>query len=220
MSANSEPTDQLSATNNIDHLVFAASDLDTGMSVIEKILGVRPVPGGRHPDYGTHNALLSLGADVYLEVIAPDPSLPAPEGGALFSSDTQSDPRLVTWVLQTKEIDATASAGADYGIGSVQSGSRQTPSGAVISWKLTDPYAMPLEGAVPFLINWGNTPHPASVVPSGGQLIKLSIVHPKSAELKEAFAALKISAVEVTQGNQFSISAQIETLDGRLVELN
>ena len=38
---------------NLDHLVFTASSLDVGMNEVEGILGVRPVRGGRHPDFGT-----------------------------------------------------------------------------------------------------------------------------------------------------------------------
>ncbi len=219
MTANSEQDGSLNATNSIDHLVFAASDLETGMSAIESLLGVQPVLGGRHPDYGTHNALLSLGPDVYLEVIAPDPDLPAPENGALFSSDPKTLPKLVTWVLQTNDIEATAKMGAKHGIGPVQAGSRQTPSGTMISWQLTDPYAMPLDGAIPFLIDWGSTPHPAKLVPTGGKLVKLSIVHPQAPEVEEALDGLNAAGISVLVGDAVSISAQIETLDGRLVEL-
>jgi Glyoxalase-like domain len=56
-------------SNAIDHIVFGCSDLERGMDEIEQLLGIRPVPGGRHIQFGTHNALLSLGPATYLEVI-------------------------------------------------------------------------------------------------------------------------------------------------------
>ena len=61
-----------------DHLVITAPSLAAGIAYVRDTLGVTPEPGGRHPHMGTHNALLKLGPDSYLEVLAVDPEAAAP----------------------------------------------------------------------------------------------------------------------------------------------
>ena len=113
MTGNSQADETTFARNGVDHLLYASADLERGMDEIESLLGVRPVRGGHHPRYGTHNALLSLGPGIYLEIIARDPDLPAPERGALFSLSPDADSRLVTWVFRTSDIRESAQAAAD-----------------------------------------------------------------------------------------------------------
>src|SRR3546814_14325236 len=57
----------------IDHIVITAPSLAEGAAYVESVLGVAPQPGGEHTRMGTHNMVLRLGDDVYLEVIAINP---------------------------------------------------------------------------------------------------------------------------------------------------
>jgi hypothetical protein len=203
----------------VDHLVYGVPELDVGVQEIEGLLGVRPVPGGRHPDYGTHNALLSLGPATYLEIIAPDPELPRPERGRPFGLDALDRPRLLTWVLRSEAIEELAGKAARAGVplGPIQSGSREKPDGTLLSWKLTDPYALPLGGAIPFLIAWGNTPHPAAAAPLAGELIGLRLEHPEPDSARRVLGVLGVE-MDVERAGEPQIVARIQSPRG-LVEL-
>jgi len=200
---------------NLDHLIFAVADLELGRDRFEQLLGVRPVLGGRHPEYGTHNAQLSLGTATYLEIIAPDPKASLPERGLLFGPNAFLQPRIVTWALRSESIEESAAAAiaAGVGLGKVESGRRVKPDGTVISWKLTDPLALPLDGAVPFLISWQDTPHPAMSAPRAGELVGIGMEHPEPERVRQALDALGV-AMDVHAGEQFHLIARIRTPQG------
>ena len=91
----------------LDHLVVAASTLELGVKWTEQKLGVAMQAGGKHPLFGTHNALLKLGETSYLEVIAIDPDAPAPIRARWFALDTfAEEPKLIHWVARTDDIEA------------------------------------------------------------------------------------------------------------------
>jgi hypothetical protein len=180
---------------DIDHLIWVVPDLYWGMGEIERRLGVRPAVGGRHRNLGSHNALLALGGDTYLEIMAADPGLPRPARGRLFGLDDLAGPRLATWVLRCEAIEARTAQAAREGLdlGAIHAGSRERPDGTVVAWKISDPYAERLQGMVPFLIAWGNTLHPARSAPAGGRLAALRIGHPDPEAVRRALASLAVA---------------------------
>jgi hypothetical protein len=203
----------------IDHLVYGVADLGAGMELFGDLLGTRPVIGGRHSAFGTHNALLSFGPGTYLEIIAADPEQARPEQGVLFELDTLEEPRLITWVLHAQHIERLAhrAAAADVGLGPVQTGGRRNPDGSRLTWRVTDPYAMPMGGAVPFLIDWGETPHPSGAAPCAGRLVSLRIEHPEAELLRSRLGALGV-AIDVTRAASIRLTATVDSGHG-LVEL-
>jgi len=74
----------------IDHLVVCAESLEEGAAFVEAKLGVAMSAGGKHALMGTHNRLLSLGAEAYLEVIAIDPEAGPPGRARWFGLDLRS----------------------------------------------------------------------------------------------------------------------------------
>ena len=64
-------------------------------------------------------------------------------------------------------------------------------------------------GLIPFLIEWGDTPHPAATAPQGLVLLALHLEHPEPDSLKGPLAALG-SDVEVRQSPVPGIVALID----------
>lgn len=175
----------------LDHLVYAAPELDSAVDAIEGLLGVRATPGGRHEGVGTHNALVALGEAAYLEIIAPDPSQPSPERPRPFGLDSLATARLVTWAIKAPGIRAAVerARAAGYDPGEVRSMSRATPDGGRLEWQLATPREPVCAGLVPFLIDWGETPSPAATAAPGCRLMALRAEYPNPGALRFYLAA-------------------------------
>lgn len=210
-----QPSKLISAT--VDHLVYAALDLDRGIREIETLLGVRATAGGRHPGRGTRNALLALGDDVYLEIIAPDPDQAPPPSGRWFGIDALTSSRLAAWAAKTSDVDALRDRALQRGIalGDVQAGSRRRPDGVELSWRFTDPGHVVAGGVVPFFIDWGQSPHPASSAARGASLVELRAEHPDARGVQRMLETLAIQ-IPVRQAPRPALVAVIERRYGRV----
>lgn len=114
----------------IDHIIYAAPDLERAIGDVHDAYGVSPVPGGRHPGYGTHNALVGLGESMYLELVGIDLEQRDPTSKRLFELDETSAPRYVTWCARAarplaETVAAASAAGLD--LGDIVSMSRARP---------------------------------------------------------------------------------------------
>jgi hypothetical protein len=181
----------------IDHLVYAAPDLAEAIADLEQRLGIRAEPGGRHPGLGTQNALLSLGSNSYLEILAPDPGQPAPPMPRAFGLDDYSEGGLAAWALACSDIDRAVARARERGYdpGDALEFQRDSPTGAVLRWQLTvNAYG---GGSVPFLISWGSTQHPSLSAPQGLTLESFRLEDPHPSETAKVLTALGVN-VEVT----------------------
>ena len=174
---------------SVDHLVVGAATLEQGAAWCAATLGVLPGPGGQHPLMGTHNLLLAIGSPefprAYLEVIAIDAQTPAPSRRRWFDLDDPAlratlaaGPRLIHWVARCDDVVAACAALAAASIdrGEVLQAERDTPRG-LLRWRISvrSDGARLAGGALPTLIEWGDT-HPAdSLAPSPVRLEALAV---------------------------------------------
>lgn len=203
--------------SRVDHLVWATPDLEQGVRTIEELTGVRASPGGQHASWATHNALLSLGSGIYLELLAPDPSAPPPGKERPFGLDRLERPRLVTWAAHETELEGRLAALAASGIdlGGILSGGRVRPDGVALAWRLTSPRAMLESGVVPFLIDWGLSPHPSTTAAPGLTLAALEIEHPEPERLRRVLERFDID-LPLRRAAQPALVATLDSPKGRV----
>ena len=196
----------------LDHLVYATPDLDTSVEELADRLGTDPVPGGAHPGWGTRNALIGLGTGVYLEIIGPDPRQPDPERSRRFLIDDLTEARLVTWAYRHPDPESMR---ATLELGPVRSMSRNRPDGDTLHWRLSDPMALPAGGVVPFVIDWGSTPHPSTTLPNECQLLELIVGHPDPVTIRPILDAI-VSGISIVAAPEPGISARLRTPNGEI----
>lgn len=202
---------------HIDHIVYAVSDLNSGIEWIEAQLGVRPQLGGKHHVWGTHNAILGLGEGAYLEVIAPDPDLEPPAAGIPNVFSSKGSDRISTWAAKCSNIEQvqTRAHRAGLNLGKTVTGSRIRGDGSKLRWSLTDPITEVMNGLVPFFIDWGKSIHPSVGAPEGCRLKSLRAESVSPEELRNAYASLGVG-IDVVEGSTSSLFADIATPTGEV----
>jgi hypothetical protein len=174
---------------HVDHIMLGAANLDAGVRELESLTGIRAVYGGEHPHLGTHNAIVSLGPETYIEVIAP-------RAGATVSDDLADLAKLehltpVGWAVAVDDVRALKAHLAKSGIKTTEPrpGSRKTPSGDVLRWETVN-----IESAgdnAPFFIHWAEPrTHPAKSAPGGCTLTNIEFEDPNVAEMTRIEQAL------------------------------
>ncbi|THF68425.1 VOC family protein [Deinococcus sp. Arct2-2] len=195
---------------SLDHLVIAARTFQEGQAWLEGRLGVALSPGGEHAQFGTHNALLSLGPDAYLEVIAVNPHAPAPSRPRWFGLDTpelqdklENGPALIHWVARVPALPASSE------VLELSRGENR--------WALTVPAdgRLPGGGVQPSLIVWHTPPPPTRLPDVGVRLASLRLGTPDPDRLRAWLDAVHFAGeVEVYEAPQPELAALLETPHG------
>jgi len=202
----------------IDHLTITAPTLEAGAQLVERRLGVAAQRGGQHPRMGTHNLLLRLGEAMFLEVIATDPTAPAPPRPRWFALDelaADAAPRLSCWVARTSNIRDTAAAASEP-LGPVEPMSR-----GALNWLITIPAdgRPPLGGVGPALIEWHTESHPAMALQDlGCRLAGFELLHPRPHRVEALLASLGLDPrevpLEIVEAPHPALRARIRTPEG------
>jgi len=151
-----------------DHAVVVVRNLDAAIRWCAAS-GLRAVPGGRHTDVPTHNALVPLPDGSYLEFLAPRlrvlPALLALAGRAgllgtlqrgraplarRFLAHLSGEPGVADFAVAVRGIEAAVEAARTAGLeieGPYRMG-RRRPDGRALAWRL----AVPANAELPFLI--------------------------------------------------------------------
>jgi hypothetical protein len=201
----------------LDHFIYAGRDLDALIAAFAGLTGVTPARGGRHPGLGTHNALVSLGDDVYFELLATDPEQKASLAGTLGGRiQALAAPRLLAYMLRSEDLERQQGVLERHGIGSdLFDASRQTPDGGTLRWRLLVPHDSAFGDLVPKFIDWLDTVHPATTSVRGCSFESFEIGHPESAELNALFAELGVDEM-AERASQPCLRVRLQTPRGRV----
>ena len=215
----------MSLNTRLDHLVVAATSLDEGAEYVRELLGIEVPPGGRHDMMGTHNRVMSLGGETYLEIIAVDPGIAPPGRPRWFGLDDPSvitslgdSPRLLTWAVNTGDLDLLIRRSA-LNVGEIVSASRDD-----LRWQvaLPDDGRLGAAGFFPLCIQWQTAFHPATRMPDlGCRLHGLTLYHayPKWLEeiLERIGARDAVTIEDAATPGEARLCARIETPGGEVV---
>lgn len=210
--------------NAIDHIVIGAATLEEGVDFVQRHLGVHIPFGGVHKTMGTHNHLMQLGESAFLEVIAVNPDIAAPDHARWYGLDDpfvraqlDSEPRLLTWVVNTPDMHSLFdNAGESFG----------EPVKATrgnLSWL----FGLPADGRLlaggllPYVIEWHCDEHPASLMADTNCTLKsIEIDHPNPHWLRSRLQLIDASElVKVNNAASPVLKVSIESPVG-MVELH
>ena len=187
--------------------MFAVADLDQGIELMRSITGITPEFGGSHPGHGTRNALMSLGDDQYLEVIAPDPDQVLT--GTLGEELASASPFVRTWAVATSNYEQLVSCLEPSGFGHhVVDMSRTRPDGVHLAWRILFVTNHPFGLAMPFFIDWLDSPHPAESTPKGCTLRAFNLQCPGGDDLRAFFSAIQLDVAVATGPLRMSADVQ------------
>jgi hypothetical protein len=185
--------------SHVDHVLLGIGDLQKGIDELERRTGVRAAFGGAHPGRGTQNALIALGGEHYLEILAPNPAEAGnPDAAELHALQTLTP---IGWAARSADLAALRQSLQEQGIAveAIRPGGRNLPDSSRLSWQ-TLGFTPPASPLLPFFIEWGKgSAHPSTTSPKGCRLAALVLEDPAPDSLRKTLRAAGLG-VEIRQG--------------------
>ena len=97
--------------HRLDHIVLGAFSLEEGTEFVENKLQTKLSNIGYHKDLGTHNRVIRISDEVYLEVIAIDPQTRSLKNRKCFNLDNsklqsklKKSPQIIGYVIENDDV--------------------------------------------------------------------------------------------------------------------
>ena len=191
---------------NIDHIILGINDLDKGIAQFKELTGITPVFGGIHPNSFTHNALVALDGEMYIEIMAPRPD--AQQVPDYFLTLENLTP--IDWAVRTRDTQQTKEKlnAEGFIISERREGSRVKSDGTLLSW-IT--FGIENQEDFPFFIEWGTgTVHPSASSPAGCSLNSFYINTPEVEAMGKLNTILQLGAT-VAKRNKKQLRVTLNT---------
>src|SRR3569833_856551 len=155
----------------VDHLVWYCTDLDLGCCYFSDCLDAAPTYGGIHPGEGTRNALVALGDQTYIEILARDPEQPE----ASLESEVRAlrGEGIYHWAAGGADVEALRARSAEAGLNASDliTDGRTLPSGGWLGWRWNSQQNHENKTQEPNNNDRRESAQPAMSVPRGGTLV-------------------------------------------------
>jgi len=147
----------------IDHLSYAAGPdgLKAAVGRLQDRLGAKFRDGGVHPGFGTHNFILPLANDRYLEVVEvlDHPAADKAVFGQAVRARSEAGGGWLAWIISVDDL-APLEARLER---SAVPGSRIFPDGRSLEWRQLGVNGLMTDPQLPYFVQWTSEP---SVLPS------------------------------------------------------
>lgn len=190
----------------LDHIAVLAETLPEAVRHVEEALGQPMEPGGDHARFGTHNQLLGLDPDLYIEAIAVDPTAPDLPEARWFGLDSfTGPPRLDKWICAVDDIHAAIEV-------LPMAGRPVTLSRGGLSWTMAVPEDghLPFDGMFPALIQWHVPVRPGIALSADdAALHSLTVRHPEAEALRALLSPVLDAPLVRFEAGQPGLEAEI-----------